>query len=35
MIKCSSVGCHNRVAGMGDRCDECKNNDLSYGIRGY
>jgi hypothetical protein len=35
MTKCASVGCHNTVARNGDRCSECKQNDLSYGMNGY
>lgn len=35
MTKCSAVGCHNPVAKSGERCDECKANDLSHGLGGY
>jgi hypothetical protein len=34
LLKCASVGCQNTVARRGDRCDECKSNDLTYGPGG-
>lgn len=32
MMKCASVGCTNPVAKHGERCSDCKRNDLSYGL---
>jgi len=31
LLKCATVGCQNPVAKHGDRCTECKQNDLTYG----
>jgi hypothetical protein len=33
VIKCSRTGCHNRVAQVGDVCDECRNDDLGVSYR--